>query len=268
MQWFRRLGWISRVVAWEVVGAAVPVVVALLCLGRPEVGSAGEVRVAVAAHFAGAFEQLAADFSSRTGHVVRTSTGSTGKFLMQIRHGAPFDLLLAADTVTPQRLMETGWGRPNDRWTYAQGRLVLWSARGLPLHDGRVLAQSRIRHVAWSEPKLSPYGAAAVETLKAIGLYDTVQPRAVVGENVAHAFQFVATGHADVGFVALAQVRKPPTGVPGTWWLVPARMHAPLRHDALLRRDPRDPVAAQALRAYLNSSAARRIIQAHGYEVP
>jgi len=230
---------------------------------------AGEVAVAVAANFGAPMQRLAAAFEAQTGHTVRISVGATGKFYAQIRNGAPFDVLLSADDETPARLEADAAAVPGSRFTYAIGRLVLWSAQpGFVDAQGAVLAQGRFRHLAVANPKTAPYGAAAVEVLTRLGLIDALRPRFVQAENIAQAHQFVASGNAELGFVALSQVWRDGAPGSGSAWIVPAGLHAPIRQDAVLLRRGADNPAARALLAYLRSDAqARALIRANGYEL-
>jgi molybdate transport system substrate-binding protein len=228
---------------------------------------AGEARVAVAANFAAPMQRIAADFERESGHRLLLATGATGKFFAQIANGAPFEIFLAADDETPARLEREGLAVPGSRFTYAIGRLVLWSARaGYVDERGAVLERGDFRHLALANPKTAPYGAAAEEALRSLGLLEKLRPRFVQGENIAQTFQFVASGNAELGFVALAQVSGggAPTG--GSLWVVPAAMHAPIRQDAALLVRGRDNPAALAFLAYLKSEQARAVIRAYGYE--
>jgi len=229
---------------------------------------AGEVQVAVAANFAGPMEKLAAEFQRDTGHKAVLATGATGKFYAQIRNGAPFEVLLAADDETPARLETEGHAVAGSRFTYAVGRLVLWSAReGVVDANGNVLKTGGYQHLAIANPKTAPYGAAAVATLRKLGLYETLQQRIVRGENIAQAWQFASTGNAELGFVAQAQVWRDGKFTAGSGWIVPATMHAPIRQDAaLLARGAQNP-AARALLDYLRTDKAKAVIRSFGYEV-
>jgi len=229
---------------------------------------ADEVQVAVAANFAGPMEKLAAEFQRDTGHKAIVATGATGKFYAQIRNGAPFEVLLAADDDIPARLETEGQVVAGSRYTYATGRLVLWSARdGVVDANGNVLKTGGYKHLALANPKTAPYGAAAVATLQKLGLYETVQPRIVQGENIAQAWQFASTGNAELGFVAQAQVWRDGKFTAGSGWIVPATMHAPIRQDAaLLAKGAKNP-AAQALLQYLRTEKAKALIRTFGYEV-
>lgn len=231
--------------------------------------SAGEVQVAAATHFAGPLARIGAAFTAATGHTLKISTGSTGKFYSQVRSGAPFEVLLAADEETPKKLEAEGHAVTGTRFTYAIGKLVLWSATpGLVDDKGAVLASDRYRHIAIANPKVAPYGVAAQEVLRARGLLEQVTPRLVTAESIAQAYQFTATGNAEIGFVALSQVAVPGKPATGSLWLVPPQLHTELRHDAvLLKAGARNP-AARALLDYLRSPAAQQVIGTFGYGLP
>lgn len=229
---------------------------------------ADEVQVAVAANFAGPFQKIAADFAADTGHKAVVITGSTGKFYTQIKEGAPFEVLLAADDETPRKLEGEGLAVKGQRFTYAKGKLVLWSSKAGVVDDkGEVLSKGGFARLALANPKLAPYGAAGVETLKALGLYEAVAPKIVQGDNIAQAFQFVSTGNADVGFVALSQVAPPDKPAVGSWWVVPARLYTPILQDAVLLKKGEGNVAAAALLKYLKGDKVRVIIKSYGYEL-
>ena len=241
------------------------VLAVMTCLGTAH---AGEVQVAVAANFAGPMEKLAAQFQKDTGHKAVVASGATGKFYAQIRNGAPFEVLLSADDETPARLEAEGQVVAKSRFTYAVGRLVLWSAKANYVDaTGAVLKTGTFTHLAIANPKTAPYGAAAVAVIDKLGLTARLQPRLVQGENIAQAFQFASTGNAELGFVAQAQVWRDGKFTAGSGWIVPATMHAPIRQDAaLLTRGAKNP-AAQALLDYLRSDKAKALIRAYGYEV-
>ena len=229
---------------------------------------AGEVSVAVAANFTAPMQKIAAEFEKDTGHKAQLAFGATGKFYAQIANGAPFEVLLAADDETPARLEREQLAAPGTRFTYAIGRLVLWSARdGYVDARGDILKKGDFKHLAVANPKTAPYGAAAVEALQKLGLLETVQLRFVQGENIAQTYQFVATGNAELGFVALSQVHKDGKLTAGSGWVVPASLHAPIRQDALTLARGRHNPAAGALLAYLKGDKARSIIKSFGYEL-
>lgn len=227
---------------------------------------ADEVQVAVAANFAGPFQKIAADFAAQTGHKAVVATGSTGKFYTQVQQGAPFEVLLAADDETPRKLVAEGLGVKGQSFTYAIGKLVLWSAKpGFVDDQGTVLRAGTFEHLALANPKVAPYGAAGIEALKALGLYEAIAPKIVQGDNIAQAQQFVATGNAELGFMALSQVAPPDKPVVGSYWLVPARLYTPILQDAVLLSKGAAKPAAVALMAYLRGDAAKAVIKAYGY---
>lgn len=239
----------------------------LLCL--PFTASADEVRVAVAANFTAPMQKIAEAFARDTGHRAVLAFGATGKFYAQINNGAPFDVLLAADEQTPQRLEDEGQGVAGSRFTYAIGSLVLWSAReGYVDPQGRVLADGDFRHLALANPKTAPYGAAALQALEQLGLRERLQARFVQGENIAQTHQFVASGNAELGFIALSQVIEDGRIARGSAWRVPADQHQPIRQDALLLQRGEHNPAARALLDYLKGASAVALIRAYGYEVP
>mgnify|MGYP001351558992 FL=1 len=230
---------------------------------------ADELQVAVAANFTAPMQQIASQFEKDTGHKLVLSFGATGKFYAQISNGAPFEVLLAADDETPARLEKDGSGIAGSRFTYAVGKLVLWSA--LPdLVDakGEVLKTGSFKHLALANPKTAPYGAAAVETMSKLGLLADLQARFVQGENISQTQQFISTGNAELGFVALSQVYKDGKISSGSAWLVPAYLHEPIRQDVVLLAKGKDKPAAGALLAYLKGDKARAVIKTFGYELP
>ena len=242
----------------------------LLLLGTLVQGfcHADEVSVAVAANVTAPMRKIAQAFAQDTGHTAALAFGSTGKFYTQIKNGAPFQVLLAADDTTPTRLEKEGLAVVGTRFTYATGRLVLWSKTpGLVDDQGAVLRKGTFTHIALADPKLAPYGTAALQTLDQLGLTAALQARMVQGENIAQAYQFVATGNAALGFVAVSQVMVQGRLMEGSAWVVPAHWHAPLRQDAVLLASGKDKPAALALLAYLKGDKARAILRAFGYEL-
>ena len=227
---------------------------------------AEEVQVAVAANFTAPMQKIAVEFEKDTGHKAQLAFGSTGKFYAQIRNGAPFEILLAADDTTPEKLEKEGAAVAGSRFTYAIGKLVLWSSKpGFVDDKGEVLKKGEIKHVSIANPKLAPYGAAAIETLTALKLLDAIQPKFVQGENIAQTHQFVATGNAELGFVALSQVMKDGKISEGSGWIVPSSLHQPIRQDAVLLTNGKGKPAAEALMKYLAGEKAKAVIQSFGY---
>jgi len=225
-------------------------------------------KVAVAANFSAPMKVIVTAFEQETGHVVEVSFGSTGKLYAQIKNGAPFEALLAADERRPKMLEEEGVAITGSRFTYAIGSLILWSAKPSRVEDGgKVLEHGEFEKLAIANPKLAPYGQAAVETLEALDLWDAVQPNLVMGENIAQTFQFVDTGNAELGFVALSQVMQGGELTKGSGWVVPEELHAPIRQDAVILESGKDNRAVSELMEFLKSDKARTIIESFGYKV-
>ncbi|MDD5242073.1 MAG: molybdate ABC transporter substrate-binding protein [Sulfuricella sp.] len=230
---------------------------------------ADEVQVAVAANFAKPVERIAAEFNKDTGHKASISLGATGKLYAQIRNGAPFGILLAADDATPQKMGKEGLSVPDSQFTYAIGKLVLWSAKpGIVDSQGEVLKKGAFQHFALANPKLAPYGLAGEEVMKKIGVFNAIQPKLVLGENITQTYQFVATGNAELGFVALSQVIKDGKITEGSAWIVPQNLYNPIRQDAVLLAKGKGNAAAELFLKYLKSDKAAAIIRSYGYELP
>jgi molybdate transport system substrate-binding protein len=228
--------------------------------------SAAKVQVAVAANFTAPMQKISAEFAKDTGHKALLSFGATGKLYAQIKNGAPFQVFLAADDKTPAKLETEGDTIPGSRFTYAIGTLVLWSAKPDYVDEqGEVLKKGEFRYLAVANPKTAPYGTAAIATLTKLGLFDTLQSKLVTGENVSQTYQFIFTGNAELGFVALSQVMVDGQMTGGSAWIVPGEFHEPIRQDAVILVKGQDQPAAQALVDYLKSEKARAIIQSYGY---
>ena len=246
--------------------AALLLSLALCAVASP--ASAAEVSVAVASNFTTPMQKIAKIFEADTGHKALLVFGATGGFYAQIKNGAPFQVLLAADNETPARLEKEGLGVVSARFTYAIGKLVLWSKQpGLVDEKGDVLRQGGFEKLAIANPKLAPYGAAAMQTLTKLGLLAQLKPKLVEGSNIGQTLQFVASENAALGFVALSQVFADGRLTAGSAWVVPSRFHAPIQQDAVLLKTGKDNVAATALMAYLQSDKARAIIRAYGYDL-
>lgn len=228
---------------------------------------ADEIPVAVAANFTAPFNKIAAEFGKETGHKVIASFGSTGKFYAQIRNGAPFEILLAADDETPAKLVKDNAAVAGSPFSYAIGKLVLWSAKPAVVDaKGDVLRRGGFDHIALADPRLAPYGAAAVEAMKKLGVYDSVAPKVVTGETIAQAYQFVSSGNSLLGFVALSQVLKDGQ-IAGSAWIVPADLYTPIRQDAVLLNAGKDKPGPVALLKYLQGAKAQAVIKSYGYEL-
>lgn len=224
--------------------------------------------VAVAANFTKPMTEIAAAFEKATGHTAKLSFGSSGKFVAQIENGAPFEIFLSADDTNPSKLQQSGFALTKSNFTYAIGKLVLWSATPNTVDaQGQVLSKGGFKHLALADPKLAPYGVAAVEVLKAKKVFEKLTPLFVQGENIAQTYQFVSTGNAELGFVALSQVLDAEKGkiVTGSSWLIPENLYTPLRQDAVLLKKGEGNPAALALLKFLKSEAALAIIKKYGY---
>ena len=229
---------------------------------------AGEVRAAVAANFTVPVQKIAEQFQADTGHTVKASYGSTGKFYSQIKNGAPFDVLLAADDTTPEKIGKEGLGNPASRFTYAIGKLVLWSKRpGYVDARGEIL-RGKFDKLAIANPRLAPYGVAAQETLESLGLWSGVQSRIVMGESISQTQQFADTGNADLAFIALSQTLKDGKTIEGSQWGVPRHLYNPIRQDVIVLTSVQDREATEAFMKYLKGAKAIAIIRSFGYDLP
>ncbi len=240
--------------------------IAVVCALNVAPAAAATVQIAVASNFMEPAKEIAAAFSAKTGHQTNLSFGPTGQIYVQISHGAPFEVFLSADKERPQQAEKDGFLVNGTRFTYAVGRLVLYSTRpGFVDANGKVLARGDLEHLAIADPAIAPYGLAAVESLGKLGLYDRLKPKIVQGSSIAQTFQFVQTGAAEVGFVALSQVINRPDG---SRWIVPAKLHSPIDQQAVLLKTGANNPAAKAFMAFLKSANARAIIRRYGYETP
>lgn len=229
---------------------------------------AAEAQVAVAANFAEPIKAIAAVLEKTTGHTLKVSTGASGAFYTQIRNGAPFDVFLSADDERPALLEKDGLAQPGTRFTYATGKLVLWSVKVGRVDDkGAVLKAPDLGKVAYANPKTAPYGAAAVQVMQRLGLNAALAPRLVQGESIGQVFAFAKTGNADVGFVALSQVLEGGRLREGSVWRVPQALHDPIRQDAVLLKKGASNEAAQALIKLLQSPNIKGLIRSYGYEI-
>ncbi len=233
------------------------------------ISQAATTLVAVASNFTKPMAEIAAAFEKATGHSANLSFGSSGKFVAQLENGAPFEVFLSADDKNPRKLEQDGFAVPGSQFTYAVGKLVLWSTTpGLVDDLGKILSTGSFRHLALADPKLAPYGAAAVEVMQNMGVFDKLQPLFVQGENIAQTQQFISTGNAELGFVALSQVIEKGKIAKGSGWIVPEELHAPILQDVvLLKRGAENPVAP-ALLQFLKSPESLAIIKKYGYELP
>jgi molybdate transport system substrate-binding protein len=251
----------GRARGWRTIAAAL---MAVLLAHTP--ARAAEARIAVAANFTAAAQEIATSFQKQTGHKINLSFGSTGQLYAQITQGAPFDILLSADAARPAQAEKDGLAVAGTRFTYAIGRLVLWSANpDLIDAEGAVLRNGNFTHLAIANPDTAPYGAAAIQTLKALGAHEQIAPKIVQGESILQAYQFIASGNAELGFVALSQLTDK-TG--GSRWMVPENLYAPILQDAVLLSHGAQNEAAKAFLEFLKSPQGLSVIAARGYGAP
>ena len=229
--------------------------------------TAEEIRVAVAANFHTTLHEIVKIFKQNTDHTILISRGSSGKFYAQIKHGAPFDVFFSADVLRPFLLEEEGLSVIGSRFTYAVGRLTLWSPDPIMLNNNgpQVLSNKGFKHLAMANPKTAPYGTAALQTLKALGLWNLLKDRIVQGENIGQTFHFVFSNNAPLGFVARSQVLNPTINGMGSRWDVPKNLHEPLRQQAVLLIHGQHNQAATAFLDYAKGPEARNIIKQSGY---
>jgi len=226
---------------------------------------ASEARIAVASNFNETLKLLAKNFAAETGHKITIIPGSTGKLFAQIKHGAPFDAFFSADIKRAKLLEQDGLAHPGSRFTFAIGKIILWSPDPDFIDpEAKVLKNKDYRYLALANPKLAPYGKAAQDTLEAIGLWKTLLNRIVQGENISQTYQFVKSGNAKLGFVAMSQVKKPGQTIKGSYWLVPQSLYTPVEQQAVQLKD--NPTASKFL-SYVQSDAAVKVIQTFGYDI-
>lgn len=238
----------------------------LLALGIPAIAEADEVQVAVAANFLAPLQEIAKSFEKETGHQTLITSGATGQLFTQIQHGAPFEVMISADAKTPKKLVKNELALADSQFTYARGKLVLWSVDpALVDASGAVLKTGKFKHLAIANPKTAPYGTAAMEALDKLGLTASLKSKLVEGDNISQAKQFVDTGNAEVGFVALSQIYKNGKITKGSAWVVPLDLYAPIYQDAVLLKKGEDNPAATALLNYLKGNKAKAIMTTYGY---
>ena len=230
---------------------------------------AGEVSVAVTSDFAAPMERIVALFQKESGHMVKFSLGASGKLYAQIKAGAPFDVFLSADDEQPKLLLQDGLAVSGSRFVYATGRLVLWSAQtGLVDDKGAVLNKGNFSRLAIANPRFSPYGVAAKETLGKLTMWNAIQEKLDKGDDVTQTYHLAATEKVDMAFIALSQVMRDGRVTEGSWWLVPSELHRPIRQSAVLMSGAKDQAAAQAFLVFLRSEKARAVMRGFGYELP
>lgn len=227
--------------------------------------TAGEIHVAVASNFTNAIKGITKRFEAKTGNKVTLIFGSTGKHYAQIKNGAPFDAFFAADIHRPELLENEGLALSGSRFTYAVGKVVLWSPKaGYVGPQGKVLVQKDFRHLAIANPKLAPYGKAAREVLQACGTWNELSGRLVYGENISQTYQFVKSGNAELGFVAYSQIKRPGQPIEGSLWEVPQTLYTPIEQQAVLLEESE---VARAFMIFVRSEEVREIIRGYGYGV-
>lgn len=232
------------------------------------VAHAAEVKVAVASNFTAPMRQIVQRFEAETGHRVKLSFGGTGQFYAQIKNGAPYDLLFAADQKIPTKLVQEGVALTETRFTYAQGRLVLWSKNpGYVDDEGSVLRDGSFKQIAIADPKLAPYGAATMQVLGHLGLTSQLEKKIVQGKNIGQAYQFVFSGNASLGFVALSQVYRNGVIQSGSGWIVPTDLYDPIRQDVVLLKSAKANEAAKSLLEFVRTDATKNLIRSFGYGV-
>lgn len=242
--------------------------IGMLAIVFSSAASAEEMQVAVAANFTAPMKAIVANFEKETGYKVTPSFGSTGKFYTQIQNGAPFDVFLAADDKTPAKLEKKNGIKAGSRFTYATGKLLLWSAHeGYVDTKGEILKKNTFSKLALAQAKLAPYGLAAEETMKRLGLYQTLSPKFVLGESIAQTYTFVRTGNAKLGFIALSQVYENGKFKGGSGWIVPAKLHNPIRQDAVILTKGKNNKAVAEFTKYLQSEPVKALIRTFGYDV-
>ena len=242
----------------------VSVTACVLCLWVTTARGA-EVVVAVAANFVPPFNEIAAEFQKATGHVVQSSSGSSGRFYTQIKNDAPFEVFFSADDERPKLLEDEGLGVKGSRFTYAVGRLVLWSPDPNLVKDEQILRDGTFQHLALANPKTAPYGMAALQSMQKLGVWDSLQPRLVMGENLGQTIGFIDSGNAELGFLALSQVMDPKIAGKGSRWDVPENLHEPIKQDVVLLKKGEKNPAAKALMEFMRGPQALAVIERYGY---
>lgn len=239
-------------------------VFAVLTLGVAPQLQAADLTVAVASNFTAPMRELAAAFKTDSGNKLVPSFGASGTLFAQIKNGAPFAVFMSADQTFTQKAIDEGLAVKGTEFTYAIGKLVLWSPiSGMVDEKGEILKTGVFKHLAIGNPELAPYGRAAKETMDKLGLWDSLEPRIVQGENITQTFEFVSTGNAEIGFVALSQVEGE-----GSKWVVPQEMYTPIKQDAVLLKKGKESAAAKSFIKFLKSEKARKIISGSGYTLP
>lgn len=240
----------------------------LALLGAFTNSHAATTLVAVASNFTKPMQEIAAAFEKASGHSANLSFGASGKFVAQLENGGPFEVFLSADEKNPKKLQQDGFAVPGTQFTYAIGKLVLWSATPNYIDtQGSILQKGGFKHLAIADPKLAPYGAAAIEVMQHLGMYAKLQPLIVQGENTAQTQQFISTGNAELGFIPLSQVFENGKISQGSAWIIPKEHYQAIKQDAILLKTGAENPAATALLAFLKSPEALAIIKKYGYDL-
>lgn len=239
----------------------------VLCSCAVTPALAEQVLVAVAANFVPPFREVAMEFEKATGHTIQVASGSSGNFYAQIKNGAPFDVFFSADAERPKLLEDEGLGVKGSRFTYAIGRLVLWSPDPNLVKGENTFRSERFKHLAIANPKTAPYGVAAMQAMQKLGVWETVQPRLVLGESLGQTIGFIESGNAELGFLALSQVMDPKIKGKGGRWEVPSNLHEPIQQDVVLLAKGKENPAAKALMEFMAGPQATAIIERYGYEL-
>ncbi len=228
---------------------------------------AEQMLVAVAANFIPPFRELAIEFEKSTGHQLKVAGGSSGNFYTQIKNGAPFDVFFSADNERPRKLEEEGLGVKDTRFTYAIGRLVLWSSNAGLIKGEETVRSKNFKRLAIANPKTAPYGVAAMQALQKLELWESLQPQIVMGESIGQTMGFIESGNAQLGFVALSQIMDPKIKGKGSHWPVPTDLHEPIQQDVILLTKGKDNAGAKALLEFIGGPQAKAIIERYGYEL-
>jgi molybdate transport system substrate-binding protein len=228
---------------------------------------AEQALVAVAANFIPPLREIAMEFEKTTGHTLRVAAGSSGNFYSQIKNGAPFDVFFSADMERPKLLEDEGLGVKNSRFTYAIGRLVLWSPNADLVKGEETLRSKPFKRLAIANPKTAPYGVAAMQAMQKLELWENLQPQIVMGESLGQTMGFIESGNAQLGFVALSQVLDPKIKGQGSRWDVPTHLHEPIQQDVILLTKAKENAAAKALMEFIGGPHAKKIIERYGYEL-
>lgn len=229
--------------------------------------NAAQIIVAVASNFSEPAKQIAKQFEHKYNTKVIISSAGTGVLANQIKNGAPYEILLSADKTTPQQLIQDGYAVKDTQFTYAQGQLVLWSKQtNFITNDANILKTNKFNFLAIANPKLAPYGSAAMQTLAKLGLTESIKNKIVTGDNISNTYQFVATGNADLGFVALSQIMNNGKITAGSYWIVPQNITPLIQQDAIILNVGKNNPASQQFMNFIKSKTVQQIIKSYGYQ--